>query len=156
MSWMAIFSPPQTTRRPKRLRPSKEKVWPAGAPPVEGTGMRHRKAGRKFGRNSAQRQALLRQLAISMILHERLTTTEAKAKSLRPVVEKLVTIARSDSEHHRSLVMSKIDHTPATTKLFEVIAPRFEVAPGGYTRISKLGVRHGDAAPMALIEFIEV
>ena len=76
--------------------------------------MRHRKAGRKFGRNPAQRQALLRQLAISMILHERLTTTEAKAKSLRPVVEKLVTIARSDSEHHRSLVMSKIDHTPAT------------------------------------------
>ena len=73
--------------------------------------MRHRKAGRKFGRNSAQRQALLRQLAISMILHERLTTTEAKAKSLRPVVEKLVTIARSDSEHHRSLVMSKIDHS---------------------------------------------
>ena len=75
---------------------------------------------------------------------------------LRPVVEKLVTIARSDSEHHRNLVMSKIDHPPATTKLFEVIAPRFETAPGGYTRISKLGVRHGDAAPMALIEFIEV
>ena len=118
--------------------------------------MKHRKAGRKFGRNSAQRQALLRQLAISIILHERLTTTEAKAKSLRPVVEKLVTIARSDSEHQRSLVMSKIDHRPATTKLFEVIAPRFEVAPGGYTRISKLGVRHGDAAPMALIEFVEV
>jgi large subunit ribosomal protein L17 len=118
--------------------------------------MRHRKAGRKFGRNSAQRQALLRQLAISMILHERLTTTEAKAKSLRPVVEKLVTIARSDSENHRNLIMSNIDHIPATTKLFEVIAPRFEAAPGGYTRISKLGVRHGDAAPMALIEFIEV
>ena len=122
----------------------------------EERGMRHRKAGRKFGRNPAQRQALLRQLAISMILHERLTTTEAKAKSLRPVVEKLVTIARSDSKHHRNLVMSKIDHTPATAKLFEVIAPRFEAAPGGYTRISKLGVRHGDAAPMALIEFIEV
>ena len=117
--------------------------------------MRHRKAGRKFGRNSAQRGALLRQLAISMILHERLTTTEAKAKSLRPVVEKLVTIARSDTRHHRSLVMSKIDNMPATLKLFEVIAPRFEEAPGGYTRISKLGVRHGDAAPMALIEFIE-
>ena len=118
--------------------------------------MRHRKAGRKFGRNSAQRQALLRQLAISMILHERLTTTEAKAKSLRPVVEKLVTIARSDSQHHRSLVMSKIDHSPATSKLFDVIGPRFEAAPGGYTRISKLGIRHGDAAPMALIEFVEV
>jgi large subunit ribosomal protein L17 len=118
--------------------------------------MRHRKAGRKFGRNPAQRQALLRQLAISMILHERLTTTEAKAKSLRPVVEKLVTIAREDTPHHRNLVMSKIDHPAATTKLFEVVAPRFEGTPGGYTRISKLGNRHGDAAPMALIEFIEL
>jgi large subunit ribosomal protein L17 len=108
--------------------------------------MRHRKAGRKFGRNPAQRQAMLRQLAISMILHERLTTTEAKAKSLRP---------REDTPHHRNLVMSKIDHPTATTKLFEVVAPRFEDAPGGYTRISKLGQRHGDAAPMALIEFIE-
>ena len=91
--------------------------------------MRHRKAGRKFGRNSAQRQALIRQLAISMIMHERLTTTEAKAKSLRPVVEKLVTIARSDTQHSRSLVMSKIDNSPATLKLFEVIAPRFDT-PG--------------------------
>jgi len=117
--------------------------------------MRHRKAGRKFGRNPSQRQALLRQLAISMIQHERLTTTEAKAKTLRPIVEKLVTIAREDSQHHRSLVMSKINNSPATAKLFEVIAPRFEEAPGGYTRISKLGIRHGDAAPMALIEFIE-
>jgi large subunit ribosomal protein L17 len=117
--------------------------------------MRHRKAGRKFGRNSAQRQALLRQLAISMIQHERLTTTEAKAKTLRPIVEKLVTIAREDTQHHRGLVMSKIDNREATTKLFEVIAPRFEAQPGGYTRISKLGVRHGDAAPLALIEFVE-
>ena len=118
--------------------------------------MRHRKAGRKLGRNPAQRRALLRQLAISMILHERLTTTEAKAKTLRPVVEKLVTIAREDSPHHRNLVMSKIDHRPATAKLFEEIAPRFEDTPGGYTRISKLGSRHGDAAPMALIEFVEL
>jgi large subunit ribosomal protein L17 len=97
----------------------------------------------------------MRQLAISMILHERLTTTEAKAKSLRPVVEKLVTIARNDTDHHRKLIMSKIDNQVATAKLFEVIGPRFESAPGGYTRISKLGIRHGDAAPMALIEFIE-
>jgi large subunit ribosomal protein L17 len=118
--------------------------------------MRHRKAGRKLGRNPAQRQALLRQLAVSMILHERLTTTEAKAKTLRPIVEKLVTIAREDTPHHRGLIMSKIDHPPATSKLFEVIAPRYEGTPGGYTRIAKLGNRHGDAAPMALIEFVEV
>lgn len=117
--------------------------------------MRHRKAGRKFGRNPAQRQAMLRQLAVSMILHERLTTTEAKAKTLRPIVEKLVTIAREDSSHTRNLVMSRLDHPAATARLFEVIAPRFEEAPGGYTRISKLGVRHGDAAPLALIEFLE-
>ncbi len=117
--------------------------------------MRHQKAGRKFGRNAAQRRAMLRQLAVSMILHERITTTEAKAKEMRPIVEKLVTIAREDSLHHRKLVMSKIDNEKATVKLFEVIAPRFEEQPGGYIRISKLGQRHGDAAPQALIEFIE-
>jgi large subunit ribosomal protein L17 len=117
--------------------------------------MRHRKSGRKFGRNPAQRKALLRQLAISMILHERITTTEAKAKETRRVVEKLVTIARQDSAFHRRLIMSKIDHPLATAKLFEVIAPRFEAVPGGYTRISKLGPRRGDAAPMVLIEFVE-
>lgn len=117
--------------------------------------MRHQKAGRKLGRNPAQRRALYRQLAISMILHERITTTEAKAKELRRVVEKLVTIAREDSHHHRKLVMSKIDHDLATAKLFEVIAPRYETTPGGYTRIAKLGFRRGDAAPMVLIEFVE-
>ena len=117
--------------------------------------MRHRKAGRKFGRNPAQRKALLRQLAISIILHERVMTTEAKAKEMRGVVEKLVTMAREDTRHHRNLVMRRIDHEPAMLKLFEVIAPRFEDVPGGYTRISKMGPRRGDAAPMALIEFVE-
>lgn len=117
--------------------------------------MRHKKAGRKLGRNPAQRKALYRQLAISMILHERITTTEAKAKSIRPIVEKLVTIAREDSHAHRRLIMSKIDNHLATAKLFEVIAPRYESTPGGYTRISKLEPRRGDAAAMALIEFVE-
>lgn len=117
--------------------------------------MRHQKAGRKFGRNPAQRKALIRQQAISMILHERITTTEAKAKTLRPVVEKLITIAREDTPHHRKLIMSKIDHDLATAKLFNVIGPRFEATPGGYTRISKLGPRRGDAAPLALIELVD-
>ncbi len=117
--------------------------------------MRHRNAGRKFGRSSSQRQALLRQLAISMILHERITTTEAKAKEIRPVVEKLVTIAREDTPHHRKLIMSKIDNDLAMVKLFEVIAPRFETTPGGYTRIARLGTRRGDAAPLALIGFVD-
>jgi len=117
--------------------------------------MRHARAGRKFGRNPAQRSALLRQLAISMILHERITTTEAKAKEIQPVVERLVTMARQDTAHHRKLVMSKIDNDVATAKLFEVIAPRFESQPGGYTRVAKLGMRRGDAATMCLIEFVD-
>lgn len=116
--------------------------------------MRHRKAGRKFGRNPSQRKALLRQLAISLIMNDRITTTEAKAKELRGVVEKLVTIARDDSEHHRRLVMSKIDNEKAMVRLFDVVAPRFEESNGGYTRAAKLGVRRGDAAPLVLIEFI--
>lgn len=117
--------------------------------------MRHKKAGRKFGRNPAQRKALLRQLAISLIIHERITTTDAKAKTIRPIVEKLVTIAREDTGANRKLIMTKIDHPLATAKLFEIIAPRFESTPGGYTRISKLGPRRGDAAPLSLIEFCE-
>lgn len=116
--------------------------------------MRHRKAGRKFGRNPSQRKAMLRQQAISLILNERIMTTEAKAKELRIVVEKLVTIARDDSSHHRNLVMSRIDYTPAVDRLFDVVAPRYEGIPGGYTRISKLGMRRGDAAPLVLIEFV--
>ena len=116
--------------------------------------MRHQKAGRKFGRNPAQRKALLRQQAISIILHERITTTEAKAKSLRPVVEKLITIAREDTPHHRKLIMSKIDHEQATAKLFDVIGPRFETTPGGYTRIVKLGPRRSDSTEMVYLELV--
>lgn len=116
--------------------------------------MRHRKNGRKFGRNPAQRKALFRQQAISLILNERITTTEAKAKELRSVVEKLVTIAREDSAHTRNIVMSRLDHDRSVDRLFEEIAPRFASTQGGYTRISKLGVRKGDAAPVVLIEFV--
>ena len=116
--------------------------------------MRHQKAGRKFGRNPSQRKALFRQQAISLIMNERIMTTEAKAKELRGIVEKLITIAREDSDHHRRLVMSKIDNEAATKRLFDVVAPRFEDTPGGYTRISKLGLRRGDAAPVVLIEFV--
>lgn len=117
--------------------------------------MRHRVAGRKFGRNTGQRRALFKGLAISLILNERITTTEAKAKTIRPVVEKLVTMARDDSEHHRRLVMSRLGDEIATAKLFEVLGPRFEDQPGGYTRIYKVGQRKGDAAHMAMIEFVD-
>jgi large subunit ribosomal protein L17 len=116
--------------------------------------MRHRKNGRKFGRNPAQRKAMFRQQAISLILNERITTTEAKAKELRSVVEKLVTIAREDSEHTRNIVRSRLEHDRSVNRLFEEIAPRFESTQGGYTRISKLGLRKGDAAPIVLIEFV--
>ncbi|HVB63109.1 MAG TPA: 50S ribosomal protein L17 [Nitrolancea sp.] len=116
--------------------------------------MRHRVGGRKFGRNTNQRKALFRNLAVSLILNERITTTEAKAKTIRPVVEKLVTMARDDSEHHRRLVMARLADERATAKLFDIIGPRFDGQPGGYTRIYKIGVRRGDAAPVALIEFV--
>ncbi len=116
--------------------------------------MRHQKAGRKFGRNPSQRKALLRQQAVSLILNERIMTTEAKAKELRIVVEKLVSLARDDSAHHRNLVMSRLDHEKSVARLFDVVAPRYEDVSGGYTRISKLGPRRGDAAPMVLIEFV--
>lgn len=116
--------------------------------------MRHRKAGRKFGRDWQERKAMFRQQAISLILNERITTTEAKAKSLRPVVEKLITIAREDSDFHRRLVMSRLDHKSARDKLFDVVGPRYEGQNGGYTRIYKLGPRRGDGADMALIELI--
>ena len=114
---------------PKRLHRSRGDDLGMSDTDGEEAAMRHRKAGRKFGRNPAQRRALLRQLAVSMILHERITTTEAKAKTIRPIVEKLVTIAREDSHAHRKLIMSKIDHPLATAKLFEVIAPRFIETP---------------------------
>jgi len=116
--------------------------------------MRHRVAGRKFGRNTNQRKALLRNLAVSLILNERITTTDAKAKTIRPVVEKLVTMAREDSEHHRRLVMARLADERATAKLFDIIGPRFDGQPGGYTRIYKIGTRRGDGAPVSMIEFI--
>lgn len=116
--------------------------------------MRHRVGGRKFGRNTNQRKALFRNLAVSLILNERITTTEAKAKTIRPIVEKLVTMARDDSEHHRRLIMARLADERATAKLFDVIGPRFDGQPGGYTRIYKIGIRKGDAAPVALIEFV--
>ncbi len=116
--------------------------------------MRHRVKGRKLGRNASQRKALMRNLAISLVLHERIRTTESKAKELRPYVEKLVSIAREDSQHHRNVVMSRLADDRAVEKLFDVIGPRFEDQPGGYTRIFKLGNRRGDNAEMSLIEFI--
>jgi large subunit ribosomal protein L17 len=117
--------------------------------------VRHRVAGRKFGRNTNQRKALLKGLAVSLIINDRITTTESKAKTVRPIVEKLVTMAREDTEHHRRLAMARLGNEIATRKLFESLGPRFEGQDGGYTRIYKVGQRQGDAAPMCLIEFVD-
>ena len=116
--------------------------------------MRHRKEGRKLGLDWQERKRLYRQQSIALILNERIITTEAKAKSLRPVVEKLITMAREDTPYHRKLIMDRLVHEASRDKLFDVIGPRYEGQNGGYTRIFKLGTRKGDGAAMAMIELI--
>ena len=117
--------------------------------------MRHRKAGRSLRRTSEQRLALLRSLATSLIQQGALETTEAKAKELRPFVEKLITKARTGTLHARRLAGRHVHKRAAADKLFQEIGPRFAKRPGGYTRITKLGPRHGDDASMSLIELVE-
>ena len=118
--------------------------------------MRHRNIGRKLGRNSSQRKALFRGLAISLITHETIKTTVPKAKELRRVIEPLVTIARVDSVAHRRIVAARLgNNEAATAKLFNDVAPRFIGRNGGYTRVLKCGFRQGDKAPMAYIQFVE-
>lgn len=117
--------------------------------------MRHRKAGRRLGMALDRRKALLRSLATSMLLHESITTTEARAKELRRFVERLVTVSKRNTVHARRLAMQRIPNRLIVEKLFEVYGPRYQDRPGGYTRIIKLGPRKGDAAPMARIEFVQ-
>lgn len=119
--------------------------------------MRHRKSNRRFDRTSNQRKALFRSLANSLILHDRITTTLAKARAIRPKVERLVTLARTDDQHRRRLAFSKLVRKESVTRLFNEVAPRVNKAerPGGYTRILKLGARQGDGAEMAILEFVD-
>jgi large subunit ribosomal protein L17 len=112
-------------------------------------------AGRKLNRNTAQRKALLRGLATELFKHGKIRTTEAKAKSLRPFVEKLITLAKRGDLHARRQVAAKLYEPAILQKLFDEIAKTYQDRPGGYTRIYKLGLRKGDAAPMALIELVE-
>ncbi len=117
--------------------------------------MRHHNANRKFGRSSNQRHALLKGLAASLITHGRILTTEAKAKELRPNVEKLVTKAKNPTLAARRLLLSGFyNNEIVVSKLISDIAPRYAERPGGYTRIVKLAPRKGDASPMAIIEFV--
>ena len=116
--------------------------------------MRHLKTGRKFGRKSATRKALFKDLSISLIEHEAIKTTLPKAKELRGFLEPLITLAKTDSLSNRRLAFSKIRNKSAVGKLFSVIGPRFKERPGGYLRIIKMMPRAGDAAPMAFIELV--
>lgn len=117
--------------------------------------MRHRKKGRKLSRTPSHRKATLRNLAASLFLHERIETTTAKAKELRPFAERLITLARRGDLHSRRLAARKIHDRNVLGKLFDDIAPRFSARPGGYTRILKVGNRKGDAADMSLIELVD-
>ncbi len=117
--------------------------------------MRHRKAGRQLRRTSEQKLALMRNLASSLIEHGAIETTEAKAKELRPFVEKLITKARSGTLHSRRLAGRHVQKRATADKLFQEVGPRFAKRPGGYTRILKTGHRKGDGAEMARIELIQ-
>lgn len=101
-----------------------------------------------------QRRALFRALTTALIREERIETTEAKAHELRPIVEKMITLARDPSLHHKRQALAYLTDEDVSKKLFETIAPRYQDRPGGYTRILKLGPRRGDAAPMAIIELV--
>jgi large subunit ribosomal protein L17 len=112
------------------------------------------KKGRRFGSGAAHQKAMMGNLVASLIAAEGLVTTEAKAKALRPVAEKMITKAKKGGVDHQRQVVAFIRDKDMAHKLFTEIAPRYEERPGGYTRILKLGPRHGDNAPMARIEFV--
>ena len=117
--------------------------------------MRHLKQGRKLGRTSAHRKALLRNLATALLEHERIITTEPKAKELRRVADKLVTLGKRGNLHARRQALQVVQSNAIVQKLFNEIAPRFAGRQGGYTRILRLGYRPGDAAAMAVIELVD-
>jgi len=116
--------------------------------------MRHRAKGRQLSRTSEHKKALLRNMAASLFQHEKIVTTEAKAKELRPYAERLITLARRGDLHARRLVERRIQDREITGRLFTEIGPRFAARPGGYTRILKLGHRVGDGADIARIELL--
>jgi large subunit ribosomal protein L17 len=117
--------------------------------------MRHLKQGRKLGRTTAHRKALLRNLATALLEHERIITTEPKAKELRRVADKLVTLGKRGNLHARRQALQVVQSNAVVRKLFDEIAPRFAERQGGYTRILRLGYRPGDAAAMAVIELVD-
>jgi len=118
--------------------------------------MRHKKKGRKLGRKVGNRKALLMNLACQLITHRKIKTTDPKAKELRVFIEPLITLAKKNNLHSRRLVAKKIPKKNIVRVLFDEIAPVFSERPGGYTRITKLGHRDNDSAPVSMIEFVEL
>lgn len=117
--------------------------------------MRHGKAHRKLGRTAAHRTAMFANMSASLIKHEQIVTTLPKAKELRPFVEKLVTLAKRGNLHARRQAISQVRDVEQVGKLFGVLGPRYKDRNGGYIRVLKAGYRHGDNAPMAVIEFVD-
>jgi large subunit ribosomal protein L17 len=117
--------------------------------------MRHKKGGRKLQRTSAHRTALFRNMSAALIKHEQITTTVAKAKELRPYIEKLITLAKRGGLANRRLAMSRLMDDTQLVKLFDVLAERYKDRNGGYARVIKAGIRASDAAPMAVIELVD-
>ena len=117
--------------------------------------MRHQKSGRKLGRTSSHRQAMFRNMAVSLFRHEQIRTTLPKAKELRRVAEPLITMAKNPTLARRRLAFARLRDKDIVGKLFDELAPRYKTRPGGYTRILKCGFRRGDNAPMAYVQMVD-
>ena len=117
--------------------------------------MRHQKSGRKLGRTSSHRQAMFRNMAVSLFRHEQIRTTLPKAKELRRVAEPLITMAKNPTMARRRLAFARLRDKDIVGKLFDELAPRYKTRPGGYTRILKCGFRRGDNAPMAYVQLVD-
>lgn len=117
--------------------------------------MRHRKQGRKLNRTRSHRKALFKNMAVALLTHEQIVTTLPKAKELRSVVDKLITLGKRGDLHARRQAASQLQDAAAVKKLFDVFGDRYKERPGGYTRVLKAGFRYGDNAPMAVIELVD-
>lgn len=117
--------------------------------------MRHNKSGKRLGRNSSHRAAMLRNMVTSLLEHEKITTTDSRAKELRKVADRMITLGKRGDLHARRQALQVIRDGKVVAKLFDVVGPRYKDRPGGYTRILKLGVRAGDNAALSIIELVE-
>ena len=117
--------------------------------------MRHRKSGRRFGRSSSHRKAMFANMAAALIKHEQIKTTLPKAKEMKPIIDRLITLGKRGDLHARRLAASKIRQDPSVKKLFDILGPRYKDREGGYCRVLRAGFRFGDMAPMAIIELVD-